>query len=795
MQKEHAKALEKANKHKGQLVPIVHKNPGKESLLEEGYLYLHKNPGKEALPKYQGILNLPQSFYQSIENGLIETDLLGKDNTLYTAWQTAKRQPVQFDKHLLPFECICKHLFLHMPQLSQKQKAEISTLVSKTPIEIDLDSPPSEPFYLTAQTSKDHNQKTIETLLQAGAKFQKGVLDIPKYDSWAEIKPFAKLVLDKENYILEYSPYTNKSFLSDKQVTKDNEEVFRTYANLSSGLEITQQTIDNFQQVYKQEILQKSKIGFFADADQDQVKEICSLYHQKEAMPFLKIEIEKPAAWKKRQNAKLPYAQFVEGIYDFEDFQKWLHKVMKGSYPDEEEIFRKIERGQAVIKTRFVPILDIVGRWGENAIVTPSFADLKFKAKLKISYANQEDIDGSFVSKYTGDCTLPQSWQQKGQGVFVKTKATESFEQRVLKALQAKLGQTIWVSSPPSKETWSFDKYTIAKLLLEEIFDYNLYAGDRSLEEVLLKTLMHMDNKVHNQQKKLYKMQIAPVSEQGKLAIRAKNGKVQTLEKILLDLQNMGFVAWEKPKEKIGRVNPVYDPTYSKVLNIPAEHLILHGLTGASNKETRPRLEKIIEHGGLLSFSERRHHNIKTKTLSPIGDLASGIDHGVPCTINTKPSYGENMFFVMKPSVLNRKHIFFADKDYGGGHNRFEDYQKYAQSLGHNCFLEPPSYDARQKHLSGLKKETTKTNEVWFRWQIALQEIEAIVVHYTLYQDIKKIVEAVQKKGSLPQDIKLYAFQPDDLWDVSFAAPCLSVVLKTIYYQQTLQNYPGITFA
>lgn len=296
---------------------------------------------------------------------------------------------------------------------------------------------------------------------------------------------------------------------------------------------------------------------------------------------------------------------------------------------------------------------------------------------------------------------------------------------------------------------------------------------------------------------------IAPFSERGKISVQLAPGV--DIKDVLLQLDELGFSPWKKFSQTIGPLNDIhsdYRQNRSLQLNLPPDHCVLHGMTGVySVEDAKKRFEQIVGVGGLLSYSERRRYNIFKHSMSPLGDLASGIDWGVPCTISKRPNYGKLIVFVMKPNILKREHVFFSDRDYGGGKDRHLYYNHYAKSLGQENFYSPPNHRSRQLHINKLFSShgisqvnggdgPSQLNEAWFRWMIRWDEIAAVLVSSQgdLDVSVRAMVKQAQTKNILPADLGVYTYdhyqnnlQKEEFEDSVAFGQALAKARKQIY--------------
>jgi hypothetical protein len=256
---------------------------------------------------------------------------------------------------------------------------------------------------------------------------------------------------------------------------------------------------------------------------------------------------------------------------------------------------------------------------------------------------------------------------------------------------------------------------------------------------------------------KLYQ-QKAIESERG--ALKTEGGTPEQTARALRTLGLLGNVEPMVPREitqpygRFGRV-PIYRDEFlagENTLAYPEDKMVVHGLTGVNSPQAvTDRVARMVELGGLLSIAERRRSSCKVVTLSPQGDMASGIDHGVPCHIGLVPAYGDEwVTVVMKNEVLERRDIWFAPRDFGPCENRKQLYEGYAKSLEVEGIHSSPKRAARQRHFhTGTERFD---NEVYLNGQINWHEIDSLIVsdHPHLAGEIKDQFLEAQAAGKMP---------------------------------------------
>lgn len=250
----------------------------------------------------------------------------------------------------------------------------------------------------------------------------------------------------------------------------------------------------------------------------------------------------------------------------------------------------------------------------------------------------------------------------------------------------------------------------------------------------------------------------APRSERGVLRLDNMPPKMalETMQKLGLFAKICPLIPYDiiyRGRHKLGRVLP-WHPEYAlqqKNLALPKGNVIVHGLTGISGeKGALSRLEQIIKTGGLKSIAERRRMGLHIKgTMSPEGDTGSGTDIGVPTRITTNHCVGAMIFFVLKPTAILRRDLFFAPHDYGGSHTRYESYTNYAKQIGQGKIYHVAPHNARKKHL---KTGLGGSNELYLRHEIPWDEVDVLMVYSTLKDDVENMLQKyADKLSSIPR--------------------------------------------
>jgi hypothetical protein len=224
---------------------------------------------------------------------------------------------------------------------------------------------------------------------------------------------------------------------------------------------------------------------------------------------------------------------------------------------------------------------------------------------------------------------------------------------------------------------------------------------------------------------------------------------------------------WTHPEGHDARVAPPGVLTPSRAayavgqerIELPTGVMPMHGMTGCSSASVaHDRLDTMIESGGLLSIAERTRRGIRLRSMSPLGDIASGIDGGVPCSILPTPSHGDYYHFVLSPRLLERRDLWFSDRDFGGGDSRYDRYTTYANKIGQRRIWDEPSHESRKRHLAtGIE---SSTNEVYCRDSVGLHEIDTVLLTFENRDEYVRGLEALaahKRAGRLPAHVRAEA--------------------------------------
>lgn len=597
-------------------------------------------------------------------------------------------------------------------------------------------------LFLVGQINKKRSDVFVKMLLGKKALVGKNPISFPKYKSWATIDSGICLALDRPDYRLEYVPFDSVEFFSESLPNIEKGLTASRIDKIHPRISISKSTLIKLKRKMLNGLFQDKDVYFIPQAENLQDGKLITFRvpewftSNAYAEPIFCFTIKQNKRKKVLQN------QFRGPIHELLDLLESQYGIYKSS--------------RGVTKNIWDASYRVAATQNMHAI------QLSKKLLVEITPANKYDIEGEYFPLFEG---IYAKADMERAVNFVGSLTKDNLTSAMAKEHSLKLcfGEEI----KEMRSYSSLNNYTnmVSDFLLQsglhkdtqELFRkiFSLYSHDMEYKEKIYTTW-----KISNR---------APFSERGKLLVKIKpKGNV---ESVFQELQSMDLCAFSTSAE-FGPHNPVHAdykiPNQKPPkLQMPFGHVVMHGLTGIRNpQDALQRFDQILEYGGLLSYSERRRHGIKRHTMSPLGDLASGIDWGVPCTISRYPSYGGGILFVLKPSVLERKHIFFADRDYGGGKNRFVNYNQYAKTLGQKNFWNSPSHKMRQRHINkiAMAKQTDPNqplfNEVWFRWRIAWDEIDYVVVSSedNLYNQVHEKLVKAKQKGLVPHSVKIKMF-------------------------------------
>jgi hypothetical protein len=329
---------------------------------------------------------------------------------------------------------------------------------------------------------------------------------------------------------------------------------------------------------------------------------------------------------------------------------------------------------------------------------------------------------------------------------------------------------TLKKDKPSLEVHWTDDKIDQPSNPVQYQFLFNRLAIEGSLDTHQHQLLSKPGNlkqiQIGVKEKTVYKdmLHSPPMSERGTL--RIENARPEDVMQYLQkrDLASgytplVPYSLFYQGTNRKGRVLPLQDDylTGACRLNIPSNHAVIHGMTGVSTpSQAINRLKLVHQYGGLKSITERTRLGIGKVSMSPKGDIASGIDHGVPTKIGPSPSYGGHIYFIMKPRILHQRDAWFSNIDFGGGHDRYDHYNTYAKGIGQGKMHHVASHDARQKHIeSGLGN----TNEAYLKYEINWEDVDTICADQSCASSVKNLVAKWQEAGSLPSHIQVTPFK------------------------------------
>lgn len=262
----------------------------------------------------------------------------------------------------------------------------------------------------------------------------------------------------------------------------------------------------------------------------------------------------------------------------------------------------------------------------------------------------------------------------------------------------------------------------------------------------------------------------APTSQRGRVSLYG-----YTPEQAEQMLQQLGAVADLEPSvpyeivmrgpRKHGLIAPIL-PAYIRgegdLPSTPAR--ITHGVTGGA------ALESILNTGGLLSIEQRYRAGFleKLQTTSASGDIRSGIDHAVFCTIGLGGACGggASVKIVMKPNAFLRRDIALAPNDYGASETRYAAYRAYLNGIqgmvgeATTNIYEPISPAVRQHHLDNVS--TGASNEYNLGPTVPIEDIEAIGVPLEDVAQFDKLLDDMLASGEIASRPKILSGYGDE---------------------------------
>jgi hypothetical protein len=260
----------------------------------------------------------------------------------------------------------------------------------------------------------------------------------------------------------------------------------------------------------------------------------------------------------------------------------------------------------------------------------------------------------------------------------------------------------------------------------------------------------------------------APTSQRGRLTVEGFSPKEATQR-----LQELGVVGELEPEvpftsvmrseRRDGLIIPLH-PDYLRGDAPPprSKYLLTHGITsggyGADSK-TVAIVKSVLQGGGLHSIAERFKRGIKVRSSSPAGDIRSGIDHIVFCSLDSGSTCGANssVKIALKPEAMMRRDVVLAPRDFGGMGSRYEHYKKYANTLRQKAgaptasLYQPLPPSARQLHLNS-KAKSPGSSEFNIGGSIPVEDMAVIgVTSADLAAAVNKILDELMAEGKIAE--------------------------------------------
>lgn len=273
----------------------------------------------------------------------------------------------------------------------------------------------------------------------------------------------------------------------------------------------------------------------------------------------------------------------------------------------------------------------------------------------------------------------------------------------------------------------------------------------------------------------------APTSQRGRISFYG-----YTPEEVHAKLQDLGVVAELEPEvpydiimrgpRRSGLVAPIHEAYIRGEADLPKTPArITHGVTGDTSG-----LKSILRTGGLMAIEQRYRAGFleKLQTTSSSGDIRSGIDHAVFCTLGQGGACGggSNVQIVIKPNGFLRRDIVLAPQDYGGSETRYPAYRSYLNQMQdavnitgdatpenkeqHTNLYEPVSPRVRQYHLDTVS--TVGSNEFNLGPSVPIEDMEAILVPESDREAIDQLLDELMASGEIASRPKVMTNSHDD---------------------------------
>ncbi len=257
----------------------------------------------------------------------------------------------------------------------------------------------------------------------------------------------------------------------------------------------------------------------------------------------------------------------------------------------------------------------------------------------------------------------------------------------------------------------------------------------------------------------------APTNQRG--ALRVIGYTPEEAAARLKELGLIGDLEPEVPFQSVMRSQRRYGPPApllpeyirgdAKLPKTPA--YITHGITNTNAGGAVESLKLILNSGGLMSIHERHRQDIlsSTKGVSISGDIRSGIDHAVFCTLDGGGACGSSsqVKFIMKPHAFLRRDIVMAPTDFGGSETRYGQYKSHLNKMqaaageSKTNLYTPVGPGARQQHLDTISANSDS------EWNIGptipIEDIEAIQVPPSSQDEVRKLLQEMLADGRISE--------------------------------------------
>lgn len=743
--------IEQAKRRPGSLL-LLSENPW-DRVLKDGQLYLSYVPSYVEKQIYARMLSAENNLRAFLSTNLgLEPTTFDWDSREGLQLLYAFQQPVRGKD--IDQNSIQAHLAEYAPDLKKDslyKKVCTLFLQQMQSVEAYLDMAPQKRGYnlqITGMVKEESSSALVQDMLTHGSHIKDHAMLVPKYKSWATINPGKVIQYDAPGYSISFVP------AKDMEIEKTLLPKNTAFDAISLCAKFSFDRND-LKAIEKQRLIEEKQSHQFLYIPQvakdalQMPKEHADLYKCLDASPALQLSIKKRFASKPHQPSVFALSKAAHKIAN----------TVLSPYASKADFAKTKQKMETKLQRALVKALQ----------TQKPVSFYKGSFCFQIESCTSKHLDNLCETRpFFG------LWAQHHKHDLGKNSGfSEPSFRTLLQKANGKRELEIKFSLPrhhfPVFEKWE-DKQSLeawANLLGEHIDKFDPLTKTSFIHQFV--AYFFQDTKLRKQkfslniEKEYFDLKAqAPVSERGFFKIVLETDYLQHMDKLWVDLNSFGIGVQFSNKQTFGRKH-AHLPA-KKPLKIPEGNLVIHGLTGISSwGEALNKFDQILKSGELMSSAQRRHQGSISHTMSPIGDLASGIDWGVPFTISPIPSYGKWIYFVLKRETLLRKDLFFSDRDFGGGKNRLPLYNQYAQSLGQESIFDAPDFGARQKHMYHLPAihQAGELNEVWFSHSVRMDEVAALVVtrQGNLCKHVMQSLQNAFALGYISEIPKVFPFQ------------------------------------